>query len=331
MHASFSSVLVEKMNAALANGEQVILFQNRRGFSPYVECTMCGTIPSCHSCDVTLTYHKWHNSLVCHYCGYTQVLHSTCHACGSPTIETRGFGTEKIEDEVGILFPGRRVARMDLDSTRAKNAFSDLITRFENREIDILVGTQMVTKGLDFENVSLVGILSADGMLNLPDFRAFERSFQLMTQVAGRAGRSSRRGEVVIQTSSPDHHIVGNVVNHDFHSMVHTQLAERQQFGYPPFTRLIRLTVRHRAQATVDAAAEVLASILKRHMGNEILGPEYPPVGKIQDVFLKNILIKLSNIHALSTNKLFIIHAIDSLSSTPNFKSVEVVINVDPY
>jgi len=331
MRGHFSSVLVDKMNGALSRGEQIILFQNRRGFSPYIECNICGNIPSCKHCDVTLTYHKFTNNLVCHYCGYTVPNPSTCVACGSPNIETKGFGTEKIEDEVALLFPGKKVARMDLDATRAKNAFSDLISRFENKEIDILVGTQMVTKGLDFNNVSLVGILSADNMLNVPDFRAFERSYQLMTQVSGRAGRSTQRGEVVIQTSSPEHPILSDVQHHDFEHMMHMQLSERKQYGYPPFTRLIRITVKHKNQEVVNQASQRLADILRQKLPQGVLGPEFPMIAKIQEYYLKNILIKLSDFNRLTESKSFVSRAIGAVHTSPEFKSVEFVINVDPY
>ena len=331
MRGHFTSVLTDKMNAALSRGEQVILFQNRRGFSPYIECNVCGNIPSCKHCDVTLTYHKFTSSLVCHYCGYTQPNPASCVACGSPNIETKGFGTEKIEDEVSLLFPGKKVARMDLDATRAKNAFSDLISRFENREIDILVGTQMVTKGLDFNNVSLVGILNADNMLNIPDFRAFERSFQLMTQVAGRAGRSTRRGEVVIQTSSTGHPILADVARNDFNNMMHMQLSERKQFGYPPFSRLVRITVRHRDQETVNQASNRLAEMLRRKFNQGVLGPEFPLVAKIQEYYLKNILVKLHEFAHLTEHKKYISMAVAATNMSPDFKSVDFVVNVDPY
>lgn len=331
MHSHFSKTLLEKMSLALAQKEQIILFQNRRGFSPYIECQICGNIPTCVYCDVSLTFHRFSNNLVCHYCGYTVPNNAQCNACGSPNMTTRGFGTEKIEDEISTHFPDKTVARMDLDTTRAKHAYSEIIERFEAKEIDILVGTQMVTKGLDFENVSLVGILNADNMLNLPDFRAFERSYQLMTQVAGRAGRNTKRGEVVIQTSNPQHKIIHDVQTGNFNHMLDTQLSERHLYGYPPFTRLIKLTVKHRDTNILDKAAAFLADTIKKEFKNGVLGPEYPPISKIQNLYLKNILLKIIPNQNLASTKQFIFSCISKLKTTDEYKSVDVVINVDPY
>ena len=331
MHSHFTGTLLEKMKLALSKGEQIILFQNRRGFSPYIECHDCGTIPTCIHCDVSLTFHRHSNNLICHYCGFSLPNNSKCVACGSPKMETRGFGTEKIEDEIAVFFPDKKVERMDLDSTRAKHAYSEIIGRFEAREIDILVGTQMITKGLDFDNVSLVGILNADTMLNQPDFRAFERSYQLMTQVAGRAGRASNQGEVVIQTSNPLHPILNDVRISDFKRMIDSQLIERQYYGYPPYTRLIRLTVRHKDIQTVDDASKILANTLRTRLEKHVLGPEFPPISKIQNLFLKNILIKIDKTQNLISSKLFLTHCIEYMHSNMQYKSVEVVINIDPY
>ena len=331
MHSHFSATLLDKMKLALSKGEQIILFQNRRGFSPYIECQDCGTIPTCIHCDVSLTFHRHSNNLICHYCGYQLPNNSKCVACGSPKMETRGFGTEKIEDEISVFFPDKKIERMDLDTTRAKHAYSEIIARFEAREIDILVGTQMITKGLDFDNVSLVGILNADNMLNQPDFRAFERSYQLMTQVAGRAGRNKDRGEVIIQTSNPQHPILSDVRDSDFKRMIDLQLVERQQYGYPPYTRLLRLTVRHKDIPTVENASKMLATLLRTRMDKYILGPEFPPISKIQNLFLKNILIKIDKNQNLVSSKFFVANCIEHLHSQEQYKSVDVVINVDPY
>jgi len=331
MHSHFSATLLDKMKLALSKGEQIILFQNRRGFSPYIECQDCGTIPTCIHCDVSLTFHRHSNNLICHYCGYQLPNNSKCVACGSPKMETRGFGTEKIEDEISVFFPDKKIERMDLDTTRAKHAYSEIIAQFEAREIDILVGTQMITKGLDFDNVSLVGILNADNMLNQPDFRAFERSYQLMTQVAGRAGRNKDRGEVIIQTSNPQHPILSDVRDSDFKRMIDLQLVERQQYGYPPYTRLLRLTVRHKDIPTVENASKMLATLLRSRMDKYILGPEFPPISKIQNLFLKNILIKIDKNQNLVSSKFFVANCIEHLHSQEQYKSVDVVINVDPY
>jgi primosomal protein N' (replication factor Y) len=331
MHSHFSATLLDKMKLALDKGEQIILFQNRRGFSPYIECHDCGTIPQCIHCDVSLTFHRHSNNLVCHYCGYQLPNNSKCVACGSPKMETRGFGTEKIEDEVALFFPEKKIERMDLDSTRAKHAYSEIIARFEAREIDILVGTQMITKGLDFDNVSLVGILNADTMLNQPDFRAFERSYQLMTQVAGRAGRNKDQGEVIIQTANPLHQILNDVKESDFKHMIDSQLIERQHYGYPPYTRLIRLTVRHKDLQKVEDGSKALSIYLRSQLDKQILGPEFPPISKIQNLFLKNILMKIDKSQNLLASKLFLKQCIEHLQSQEQFKSVEVVITIDPY
>lgn len=331
MHSIFSTDLLDKIGAALAGNEQIILFQNRRGYSPYQECTNCGTIPGCKHCEVSLTYHKHTNSLVCHYCGYTVSNTGNCKVCASYDIETRGFGTEKIEDELQIFFPDAKLKRMDQDSTRAKNAYSTIITEFENHEIDILIGTQMVTKGLDFENVSLVGILNAENMLSIPDFRAFERAFHLMTQVAGRAGRSKKQGEVIIQSSNPENFIIRDVVNNNFFHMYEKLLKEREEFSYPPYTRLIRITLKHKDQKSVDAASELLAGWLRHQFNDRILGPEYPPVGRIQNWYMKNILIKIERDKSVQKAKDIITNQIHNLKILPEYKATQVVLNVDPY
>ncbi|OQX99468.1 MAG: primosomal protein N', partial [Bacteroidetes bacterium 4572_117] len=255
MKSHFTPLLLENIENVLKNKSQVILFQNRRGFAPYIECISCGSIPKCKHCDVSLTYHRHTNQLVCHYCGFTYTNNGSCKDCGSTSLQTRGFGTEKVEDELAVFFPGATIKRMDLDTTRGKHAHEKLIHKFEAGDIDILIGTQMVTKGLDFDNVSLVGVLDADQMLNFPDFRAYERSYQLMAQVAGRAGRKNKRGKVIIQTSSAGNEIINNVVNNDYLQMFYKQIEERKQFKYPPFIRLIHISVKHKNKQILDEAS----------------------------------------------------------------------------
>lgn len=331
MHSLFTKHLMDEMEATLKNGEQIILFQNRRGFSPYLECNVCGHIPSCKFCDVSLTYHKFSNSLICHYCGYTLHNDGKCKACESPETETKGFGTEKVEDELKLILPEAKVARMDLDTTRSKFAHEVLIESFEKKEIDILVGTQMVTKGLDFENVSLVGILDADSMLNQPDFRSFERSYQLITQVSGRAGRSSKRGKVIIQTSSPKNTVIRDVLDNNFNNHYVQQMTERKDFRYPPFYRLLRLSVKHKDKVVADTASDLLAQSLRSIFGWRILGPEFPPVNRIQNQYIKNILLKIERDKSFAKAKELIQVKIDELKIQDRFKSVTVVANVDPY
>lgn len=330
MHSHFSETLLNHIGEALENKEQVILFQNRRGFSPFVECSVCGWVPKCNHCDVSLTYHKGINSLVCHYCGYSVPLIGKCGACGSLSIETKGFGTEKIEDEIKIFFPEARIARMDTDSTRAKKSFDKIIGEFEQRNIDILVGTQMVTKGLDFDHVSLVGILNADNLLNFPDFRAFERSFQLMAQVSGRAGRKHRQGKVIIQTANPEHAIIKQVIENDYKGMYKDQLLDRRNFRYPPFYRLIKITLKHKNKQTLDAGAVQFGKLLRSVFGSRILGPEDPVINRIQNWYLKTILIKIEREKAGLKAKELIFQKIEILRLQPGYKSMIVSIDVDP-
>jgi len=254
MEGHFSDVLIEKIAKALGNKEQIILFQNRRGYAPYIECKACAYVPKCKNCDVSLTVHKVFNTLTCHYCGYTEPIPTVCPVCKTPNLNTKGFGTEKIEDEIRHIFPEARVSRMDLDTTRSKKSYEKLISDFEQHKVDILIGTQMVTKGLDFEHVSLVGILNADNLLNFPDFRAHERAYQLMAQVSGRAGRKNKRGLVVLQTSQPEHTVIGQVIRNDYAAMYKLQTEERKQFKYPPYFRMIQITLRHKDVQVVKQA-----------------------------------------------------------------------------
>lgn len=291
--AHFTAGLIEAVTEALAKEEQVILFQNRRGFSPYLMCADCGFVPQCSSCSVSLTYHKRIGRLICHYCGRSVRLPSGCPECGSANMLTRGFGTEKIEEEIRLLFPSARVARMDQDTVRSRNAAAEILRNFACGETDILVGTQMISKGLDFERLTVVGILDADSMMYFPDFRAHERSFQMIAQVSGRAGRRNTRGKVIIQTADPANLILRQVLRNDYHAMSMAQLEERALFGYPPFTRLITISVKHREREVADRVAEELAGRLRRHLGNGVLGPEYPLVMQVQRWYIKEILVKI--------------------------------------
>lgn len=330
MKSHFTPLLIENIEEALKNGEQIILFQNRRGFSPYVECTTCGWVPKCTQCDVSLTYHKHQNKLVCHYCGFVYNNHKVCQACASPTLQTKGFGTEKIEDEIAIFFPDIKVARMDLDTTRSRKSYERLISDFETKKVDILVGTQMVSKGLDFDNVSIVGVLNADNMLNFPDFRAFERSYQLMTQVSGRAGRKNKQGKVIIQTSTPDHPIVKDVIANNYGNMYLTQLSERKSFNYPPFVRLIKLTIKHKDKNITNAAAQQLANDLKKIFGKRVMGPEEPIINRIQNWYIKGIMLKVERKASVLRAKKILLSTIGNLKTNDNFKSAQVIVDVDP-
>lgn len=289
----FSNQLVMAITDSLHKKEQVILFQNRRGFAPYTECNSCHWIPHCSHCDVALIYHKQTNRLSCHYCGYSIQPPTSCHACGNNDLRYRGFGTEKIEEEIEILFPKAKVARMDLDTTRSKYAYKQLIDEFELGNIDILVGTQMVTKGLDFDHVSVVGVLNVDSILNFPDFRSFEKAYQLIVQVSGRAGRKHKKGTVYIQTNQPDHQVIKQVLQDDYLMFYQSQIAEREQFHYPPFTRIIELTVVSRDLHTVNDIAHQLAGLLKPVFEGMMLGPEFPLISKIKDQYHKRILLKI--------------------------------------
>lgn len=331
MTGHFSQELIEAITSALQNKEQIILFQNRRGYSPVVECLHCGHVPHCTQCDVSMTYHKVKGQLRCHYCGSSMAFPTHCHACNSPEITTKGFGTEQIELELIDLFPEARVRRMDQDTTRGKFAFEKLIHEFKDRDVDILVGTQMLAKGLDFDNVSLVGIMNADTMLYHPDFRALERSFQMMTQVSGRAGRSQKQGRVFIQTYNPDHNIIRQVTQNDFQNMYREQLHERRIYHYPPYNRLIRLTVRHRDFDKVRDGAQWLANVLRQQTGVPVLGPEEPVVSRIRNEFIRHILIKLPGQAPVSAIKKTIQRTLDSFEVVPQFRPVKVTVNVDNY
>jgi len=331
MKGHFSNRLIEEMTEAIADGHQIILFQNRRGYSPIVECNTCGHSPQCPNCDVSLTYHQYRKQLRCHYCGYNSAMQLKCMACGTPGLDTKGFGTEQIESEVKLLFPDLKVGRMDLDTTRGKFGYEKIITAFEQQEIDVLVGTQMLTKGLDFRNVKLVGIMNADNMLNFPDFRAHERSFQLMLQVSGRAGRTQKQGKVLIQTYNPYHKILQQVSTNDYIGMYKEQLEERYNYKYPPFYRLIKITLKHRDYNKVDLAGDWLAKALTQLFKHNVLGPEFPPISRIRNQYHKNILIKIPQGQPLGKTKEAIKKVHTSFEAIANFKGVRVVINVDNY
>ena len=336
MKGHFSDRLIEEIEESLEMNEQVIVFQNRRGYAPIVECNTCGHSPQCPNCDVSLTYHQYKKQLRCHYCSYNIALQQSCLACGSAELDTKGFGTEQIEEELKTLFPEAEIGRMDSDTTRGKYGYEKIITAFEQQEIDILVGTQMLTKGLDFRNVSLVGIMNADSLLNYPDFRASERSFQLIQQVAGRAGRTKKRGKVVIQTYNPYHQILQQASMNKYDDMFSDQLNERRQYKYPPFYRLIKITFKHRDYNKVNDATEWFSKSLKNvfrdpHGYWDVLGPEFPPVSRIRNEYLKNVLIKVSPKQSIKQSKDIIKKISKSFNAIAGYRSVKVIINVDNY
>ncbi|MDD5570220.1 MAG: primosomal protein N' [Bacteroidales bacterium] len=329
MQSDFSMTLLESIKETLANNEQVILFQNRRGFAPHLECDSCSWVPMCKNCDVVLTYHKQVNQMVCHYCGYSINPFSKCPACNDTNIKMRGTGTEKIEEELSIFFPQAHIARFDLDSTRKKQSYQRIISDFEDGRINILVGTQMITKGLDFENVSIVGIINADNMLNFPDFRAFERSFQLMSQVSGRAGRRKKQGKVIIQTRNPKHPVINEILHYNYERMYERELFERHRFNYPPYFRLIKITLKHRDKSIVSSAADYLAANLKKELKNRVLGPEFPFIPRTHNLFMKDILIKLEKTKTSNTLKDIIRKNLNAFKTIKNFQSVRTYVDVD--
>ena len=330
-HGDYSEQLLASLEQSIAQKEQALLFQNRRGYSPYLCCESCGWVSMCNQCSVSLTYHQRDKRLKCHYCGHNEKVHATCPACGVARLKTKGLGTEKIEDELQELFPTARIARMDLDSTRKKNAYSQLLADIEDQKIDIVVGTQMVAKGLDFENVTLVGILNADAILNFPDFRAYERAFQLIEQVSGRSGRRSKKGKVIIQTFKVDHPILQFVHRHAYDEMVNYELFERNQFHYPPAYRMIEINIKHKDIGTTQRAAQELANSLKKTLEKRVLGPEFPLVSRIRNQYINTILIKFerNGIDAAKLKQL-IVQKIDWIRGVKEFKSVTIVVDVDP-
>lgn len=330
MTAQFSPLLLQKIREALEQKEQVILFQNRRGFAPMIECRTCGWIPKCKNCDVSLTYHKGLNQLTCHYCGYAEPIPKACPACGGVELVSRGFGTEKVEDSIKEIFPEARIARMDLDTTRTRTAYEKIIADFEEGKTDILIGTQMVSKGLDFDRVSVVGILNADSMLNYPDFRSYERAFQLMAQVAGRAGRKNKQGLVILQTKSPDLPLIHEVVTNNYRSLFDEQIAERHLFKYPPFYRLVYVYLKHRKQEVLDQAADVMARYLRQGLGERILGPDLPLVARIQTLFIKKIMVKVELQASMSKVRAYLRQVQRAIAEDERFRSLLVYYDVDP-
>ena len=331
MIGHFSTTLIDEITKAFANGEQVIIFQNRRGFSPVLECITCGHVPQCSQCDVSLTYHKYKNQLRCHYCGYSIAKPSNCHVCSSVDLETKGFGTEQVELELAELFPQKNIKRMDQDTSRGKYSFEKIIDGFKNREIDVLVGTQMLAKGLDFDNVSLVGIMNADNILYHPDFRAFERSFQMMTQVSGRSGRSEKRGKVIIQTYNPLHNIIQQVTNNDYEGMYKEQLYERNIYYYPPFYRLIKLTLKHRDFQKLKEGSMWLYQVLQQNLVFPVLGPEEPAIGRIRNEYIRTIMIKIPSETSVQKTKKTIQKILNSFDMVSQYRVIKVTVNVDFY
>jgi primosomal protein N' (replication factor Y) len=331
MTGHFSDELVEAISTTLGEGKQVILFQNRRGFSPWVECLTCGHVPQCPQCDVSLTYYKYKNQLRCHYCGYNIAKPTHCHQCHSADLDTKGFGTEQIEMELKELFTDKNSWRMDQDTTRGKFGYEKIIDAFKNREIDILVGTQMLAKGLHFDNVSLVGILNADNMLYQPDFRAFERAYQMMVQVAGRAGRKGARGKVMIQTYNPLHNIIRQVTENDYDGMFREQLYERHIYKYPPYYRLVRLMLKHRDYEKLKDGAMWLYNVLSQQLNVPVLGPEEPAISRIRNEFIRTIMVKIPQGGTLGGTKTMINKILHSFDAIPQYKAIKVSVNADPY
>ncbi|MDB5118880.1 MAG: priA [Sphingobacteriales bacterium] len=332
MQSHFTSVLLEEIKAALSRKEQIILFQNRRGYTPLLLCATCGYTPKCINCDVSLTYHKSSGKLHCHYCGFRQDVLNACPACGSAKIEQKGYGTEKIEDELSIIFPEAKIARMDLDSTRTRNSFQILIDDFEEGRVDILVGTQMVAKGLDFGNVTTIGIVNADTMLNYPDFRAFERSFQMLSQVSGRAGRREKQGKVIIQAYDINHRVIKQVIENDYTDLFNTEIIERRNYNYPPLYRLIQLDIKHKDSGSLAIISHNLAKILRQLFGERVLGPEAPLISRVRNYYIQTILIKAEKEGTSILKIKEVLHqTLVKFESEPLNKGVLIQIDVDPY
>lgn len=331
MRSHFTPELHQAIGEALKSGEQVILFQNRRGYSHYIVCSECDHIPKCMRCDVSLTYHRISGKLECHYCGHKENMPHACPSCGSTSMLMKGFGTEKIEDELPLLFEGIRVGRLDTDTARSLNRARSIIAQFEEGKLDLLIGTQMLSKGLDFSNVSLVGVLDADQMLHFPDFRAFERSFQLIHQVSGRAGRRQKQGKVVIQTLDPSHPVIQFIHAGDYEGLYADQMDERELFGYPPFRRMIRISFRHKIPSILDGATDLAARELKLIFTSRVLGPQYPPVRKVHNTFQKQIILKIEKEASYERARELLKEVLQGLSGNEVFRSVRISVDVDPY
>lgn len=331
LQSHFTTVLLTELRKALDNGEQAILFQNRRGYAPTIFCKNCNWNQECKNCDVSLTYHKFTDNLRCHYCGYQTPVPPACPACGEHQLDSRGFGTEKIEDELIKLLPKARVARMDFDTVKGKNSHANLINQFEDRQIDILVGTQMVTKGLDFENVSIVGVLSADHLLKFPDFRSTERTFQMITQVSGRAGRKRKRGKVIIQAFNVKHPVIGEIIKNDYQGFFQREMEERQAFHYPPYNRLIQITFKHKIARTVNEATRLYTHLVKEKLGDRVIGPAVPGIPRIRGQYILVLMIKMEkNYKMVEKIKNFLESTARTTKSEKGFSSVRINIDVDP-
>ena len=330
MNGPFSPTLLLKVREALERGEQAILFQNRRGYAPMIECKQCGWVPHCQHCDVSLTFHRNLNQLTCHYCGYTYQVPAECPACGSRELQTRGYGTEKIEDEVRAIFPEARIARMDLDTTRTRQAYERIINDFSAGRTNILIGTQMISKGLDFDHVSVVGILNADTMLNYPDFRAYEHAFMMMSQVSGRAGRKGHRGLVILQTKSPDLPVIHQVVSNDYTAFFHGLMAERREYHYPPFTRLVYVYLKHRSESIVDTASHEMGSRLRQWFGARVLGPDRPAVAKVKSLAIRKLLLKIEPGLDLPAVRKYLALAQQQMQQDKRYASLQIYFDVDP-
>lgn len=330
MSGPFSPQLLSAIREALSQGKQAILFQNRRGFAPMIECKVCGWVPHCKNCDVSLTYHKRLNMLTCHYCGYTQPVPMVCPSCGNPHLSGRGYGTEKIEDQIKEVFPEARVARMDLDTTRTKGAYEHIIHDFGAGKTNLLIGTQMISKGLDFDRVAVVGILDADSMLNYPDFRAYEYAFMMMSQVSGRAGRKGKRGLVILQTRNPQLPVVQQVVSNDYQTFYHDLLAERHLFHYPPFYHLIYIYLKHKQEGIAEAASQQLGAQLRQRFGDRVLGPDKPGVARIQSLSIRKIVLKLESGIARAQTQQSLIALRQQLLNQKGYKALQIYFDVDP-
>jgi primosomal protein N' (replication factor Y) len=332
MQSHFSSVLMQDIQLALDNKEQVILFQNRRGYAPVLMCKVCAYTPKCINCDVSLTYHKHTHKLHCHYCGYKEDTPSICPACGSTHLEYKGFGTEKVEDELSVLMPNVRLARMDLDTTRSRNSLQTILNNLEEKKIDILVGTQMVAKGLDFADVTVIGIINADSLLKYPDYRANERSYQMLAQVSGRAGRRGKQGKVVIQTYDPNHRVIKQVIENDYSDLYFTEMEERKSFKYPPYYRIINMDIKHKNPEILYNQAEYLANELRKHFGDRVIGPEAPLINRIRNYYIKSIMLKFErDTISIVKAKAIIRDVITQFQTTKLSKGSIVQPDVDPY
>ncbi len=330
MCGPFSPLLLARVREALERGEQAILFQNRRGWAPMVECKQCGWVPHCEHCDVSLTLHRTLNMLSCHYCGNTYRIPTECPACGSKELQGRGYGTEKIEDQIRDILPEARIARMDLDTTRTRNAYERIISDFAAGRTNLLIGTQMISKGLDFDRVSVVGILNADGMLNQPDFRAYEHAFMMMSQVSGRAGRKNKRGLVILQTKSPDLSVIQQVVRNDYTGLYKNLIAERQAFHYPPYYRLIYVYLKHKSDSLVNTAGIEMGTRLRQWFGTRVLGPDKPSVAKVKALCIRKLVLKLENGLDLKKTREYLLLAQQQMMQDKRYNSLQIYYDVDP-